>query len=664
MNADTLRFMSPSTLVTVDSPLYRPPCFPPPRDWAVSVDSEGAPLSLYGDDFWDFRAFERSATFNFKKDGISDENVFLVKQVVLLVLYHPRLFPGRIRSCVYSFGALTKIASVCDSKGVLISDVERFPAIHQEIADALQCASFKVYVNFLHRLRLQSDVLGFEVFGGRGLALLASQIKGHEKVQTPYIPPRIWAYQVKRLNECLDDFFEHEQALGSAFSWLSEAYTYNASCVKDVKYHSPFYEPHVDKKRVLFAGGFEGFSVEYGLSGLFEKWLGVPPLIYRSTRFTAYLNMVKEAALFYIMSFSLQRLNEVNSLRSDCFLIERDERLGDIAMLVGETTKTDPDDDARWVVPSTVKKAVDAASTIAKWRLKYFPGGESAPEWDSSSVPLALAGTEPWLPVKGNNRNSKNELIGQLRLGPFIDRYPLFFDPEEMAVTEEDWKIAVSMTPNIGNREGFGIGLQWPLAAHQLRRTTNVNMFASNMVSDQSLQWLMKHVSQKMTLYYGRNFTNLRLNSDAETSVIVESYKAIYRQIASVVEDSFENVRPHSKQMIPIKVVNLVEAGEEKQLTKLIAKGDIGCRRTLAGFCMKAGVCEYGGIESMAQCAGADGGGICTDAIFKRENGPALRRLKAAHEKKIESLTSESPRFNALKKEIYAIEVYLSVVNG
>ena len=133
-----------------------------------------------------------------------------------------------------------------------------------------------------------------------------------------------------------------------------------------------------------------------------------------------------------------KRLNEVNSLRSDCFLIERDERLGDIAMLVGETTKTDPDDDARWVVPSTVKKAVDAASTIAKWRLKYFPGGESAPEWDSSSVPLALAGTEPWLPVKGNNRNSKNELIGQLRLGPFIDRYPLFFDPEEMAVTEED----------------------------------------------------------------------------------------------------------------------------------------------------------------------------------------------------------------------------------
>ncbi|NLA90547.1 MAG: hypothetical protein GX843_02750 [Synergistaceae bacterium] len=568
MNADTLRFMSPSTMVTVDSPLYRPPCFPPPSDWAVSVDSEGAPLSLYSDDFWDFRAFERSATFNFKKDEISDENILLVKQAVLLVLYHPRLFPGRIRSCVYSFSALTKIAKVCDSKGVLISDVEKFPAIHQEIADALQCSFFQSYVNFLHKLRLHSNFLGFEVFGERGLAFLASQIKGHETVQTPYIPPRIWAYQVKRLNECLDDFFEHEKTLENAFSWLSEAYTHNASCVKEVKYHSPFYAPSVYKKRVLFPGGFRVFAEEYGLSELFEKWLGVPSLIFRSTRFSAYLNMVREAALFYIMSFSLQRLNEVNSLRSDCFLVERDERLGDIAMVVGETTKTDPDDDARWVVPGTVKKAVDAASIIAKWRLKYFSGDDSAPEWESGSVPLALAGTEPWLPAKGSYRNSKNELIAQLRLGPFIDRYPLFFDPEEMMVTEEDWRIAVSMTPNIGTREGFDVGLSWPLSAHQLRRTTNVNMFASNMVSDQSLQWLMKHASQKMTLYYGRNYTNLRLNSDAETSVIVESYKKIYRQLASVVVDSFENVRPHSKQMIPIKVVNLVEAGEEQKLTK------------------------------------------------------------------------------------------------
>lgn len=662
MHNEMLRFMLSSDLVKVGSPLYQPPCFPPPTDWAISVDRQGASLSKYGDNFWDFRAFERSATFNYRKDGVSERNILLVKKATFLLLYHPRLFPGRIRSCNAPFRVLIKIAIVCDRYGLMISEVERFPMIHQEIADALQCTSFKVYVNFLHKLRLYSDVLGFEIFGKRGLAFLSSQLRSHDPVQTPYIPPRIWAYQVNRLNECLDDFFEHETRLEKALSWLSSAYFYNASNVEDDIYHSPFSYPTANKNRVVFSGGFEEFSKEYGLIELFDKWLCKPDLIYRCSRFTAYLNMVRDAALFYIMNFSLQRLKEAGSLRSDCFLLEHDERLGDIAMLVGETTKTDPDDDARWIVPKRVKKAVDAASIVAKWRLKYFPTKDTNPEWESRSVPLSLAGTEPWIAFKSKNLNSENELISEHRIGEFIERNPFFFEPNQMIVTEDDWKIAVSMTPNLGNRDGFGIGLQWPLAAHQLRRTLNVNMFASHMVSDQTLQWLMKHTSQKMTLYYGRYSINLRLNSDAQTSVIVESYKAIYRQLSSVLTDSIENVRPHTKLMIPTSIVNLVEAEEEKKLTKLIAKGHIGVRRTLAGFCMKAGTCEYGGIESIVQCAGSEKKGICADAIFQRKNEPALRRLKAAHEKEIESLPKDSPRFHALKKEIYAIEVYLSVI--
>ena len=661
MNADALRFMSTSELVTVDSPLYRPPSFPPPEDWAVSLDYKGGALSRYGDDFWDFRAFERSATFNFSKDNISTENVNLIKPILHLVLYHPRLFPGKIRSCIYSFNCLTKIAKVCDSKGLLISEIQRLPAVRQEISNALQCSSYMLYIAFLHKLRLYKDLLGFEIFNDRALAFLASQKKESEKVQTPYIPPRIWTYLVKRLGECLDDYLEHQNALEKAFTRLSSAYKHNASIIGDGRYHSPFYEPHVYKRRITFSGGLQDFLVEHGLSELFEKWLGQPEKQPRIGRFASYFNMVREASFFYIMSFSLQRVSEAETLRSDCFLVERDVKLGDIAMVVGETTKTDPDSDARWVVPTSAKKAVDVATSIVRLRLKHFSGVED-PSWDDDSIPLALAGTEPWINIRGNYRNSKNEVISQVRLGPFVDRFPKFFDPEALLVTEEDWRVAVSMTPNIGNRKGFGIGAPWPLAAHQLRRTTNVNMFASNMVSDNSLQWLMKHMGRKMTLYYGRNHTNLRLNSDAETSVIIESYKAIYRQLANVVQDSIENVRPHSKEMIPAKVINLVEAGEEVKLLKLIEKGDVGCRRTLAGFCMKTGSCEYGGIESIARCTGADGGGICADAIFKRENELGLRRLKAAYEKEIESLEPETIRFTALKKEIYAIEVFLNVV--
>lgn len=663
MIVEKLRFMPLSTLVTTDSSMYQPPSFPPPDDWVVSVDMNGDALSRYGDDFWDFRAFERSATFNFKRDMISDENVLLIKKAIHLVIYHHRLFPGKIRSCVSSFSCLIKIAKVCDKKKIPISDLKRYPAIHQEVANSLQCSSYKVYINFLHRLRLHADILGFEVFSESGLAFLVSQQSSHDKIQTPYIPPRIWTYQIKRLSECLDDYLQHQEALETAFTWLSEAYKYN-SFVKDSRYHSPFSYVDIHKERITYAGGLERFLTEYGLKGLFEKWLGISPTKSRITRFSAYLNMVREASIFYIMNFSLQRISEATSLRSDCFHLERDHKLGNIAMVVGETTKTDPDDDARWVVPTTVQKAVNVASSIAALRKRNFPEENSVFTCDGSPLPLAQAPTEPWGYLKGEFCNSKNEPISQVRLGPFIERFPCFFDTDEMKVTEEDWKIAVSMTPNIGNRKGFGVGIPWPLSAHQLRRTTNVNMFASNMVSDNSLQWIMKHTSHKMTLYYGRNYTNLRLNSDVETSVIVESYKAIYRQLTNVVQDSIENVRPHSKEIIPVKLINLVEKKEEAKLMELIEKGVFGCRRTMAGFCMKAGPCEYGGIESITQCAGVDGGGICADAIFKRENEPSLRRLKATYEKNIESLDLMSPRFNSLKKEIYAIEVYLNVVNN
>jgi len=664
MNVYDLHFASSNKLVTTASPLYRPPSFPPPDDWVVSVDSEGAALSRYGDDFWDYRAFERSATFNFGKDNMAAENKLLVKQIIHLMIYHNRLFPGRIRSCAGAFGWLVTIAKVCDSKGVLMSSISRFPAIHQELADALQCARYHVIVSFLHRLRLHADILGFEMFDEKGMAFLVSQQGNRDPVQTPYIPPRIWTYQINRFSECLDDFLEHQEALEEAFGRVAEAYKHNMSALPDKpRLHSPFQAlGYYRSVRVLIPGGLEAFLAEHGLSGLFDKWMGQPKEQLKFSRLSAYLNLVREVSIFYTLSFSIQRLSEGASLRSDCLLIEHDDRLGDVAMVTGETTKTDPDCDARWVVPVSVKKAVDVAASIAKLRLKHFPSKKGALV-GGSSVPLMLAATEPWATENGDNRNSKGELVSQIRLGAFLTRFPKVLDPDVLSVTAEDWKVAVSMTPNIADKPGFGVGLPWRFAAHQLRRTTTVNMFASNLVSDASLQWLMKHLNPKMTLYYGRNYTNLRLNSDAETEVIVESYKAIYRQLASVVEDSVGNVRPHSKEMIPVSVVNLVEAKEEAKLTRLIRKGDVGCRRTLAGLCMKGGACEYGGIESIVQCAGADGGGICVDAIFKRDNEVGLIRLKAVYEKEIEALSPDMPRFGALKKEIYAIEVYLNVVN-
>jgi len=656
MNAASLRFMHPSALVTTESSLYQPPSFPPPDNWVVSVDEHGEDLSRYGDDYWHFRAFGTPG-FNFGSQQLSEANLALVKQTLFLVLYHPNLFPGRIHSCKGHFQCLVKIARICDGEDISLRELSRFPRVHPEVAQALQGSQYESYVSFLHKLRLYADLLGFEIADEQTVAFLVSRQRNWEVIQHPYIPPRIWSYQVNRLNECLDDFLKQQEALDEAFTWLSDAYQHNAGLQAPREYLTPFNEVHKYRslRRIVFEGDFKRFLAKYQLLDLFQKWLGVDKHL-NLMHFPAYLNMVRDACLLYILNFSLQRSSEVLSLRADCFLIEKDKQLGEIALLVGATTKTDPDDDARWVVPKVVEKAVNIAGTIARWRMRHGSAFLAAKE---SSPFLATPSWEPW---SGGNHGCREGRVEFLDFGAFTRRYPLVLNLQAITVTEADWKIALSLTPNLGQRTGFGIGLPWRFNSHQFRRTTNVNMFASNMVSESSLQWVMKHLNRNMTLYYGRNYTNLKLNTAAETAVIVEAYRAIYRQLVAVVEDSVEYVNPHPKETISAALINLVEAREEQKLNRLIKQQAAGCRRILLGVCMKAGSCEYGGIESVAKCAGADGGGICADVRFERRREPQLMRLKEAHEQELGTVARHSPRYSYLAKEIYAIGVYLNVV--
>jgi hypothetical protein len=302
-----------------------------------------------------------------------------------------------------------------------------------------------------------------------------------------------------------------------------------------------------------------------------------------------------------------------------------------------------------------VRKAVNVASFVARLRVRHYP---DLSEKERSNPHLMLAGNEPWKPQK-----SMGSTIGKADFSSRLYQSGVF-DSREMTVTEEDWRVACALTPDLPDRPEFGIGKVWKISPHQLRRTTSVNLFSSEMVSLPSLQWAMKHMSRDMTLYYTRNYTNLRLNSGAERAVIMERYKSIYRQMAEIVRDAERHVKPHGREMLSDKVVNLIESREEDKLLKLIKKGQVGCRKTRLGFCMKAGACGYGGIDSIAHCAGYDGKGICADARFDRKREPELRAMKESHKKELETLSADSPRSNHLKAEVYAIEVYLDAIQG
>ncbi|KGD62560.1 hypothetical protein T9A_00851 [Alcanivorax jadensis T9] len=628
-------------------------------------------MSVYGDDYWDFSAIGYYG-FNFGRHGLSCENIALIKQAMVFIIYHPRLFPGRVKSCRSYFDLLVKIGGVCDRYDIKISDLHKFPRVFSAVFDVIKSVRIKHSISQLHKLKLYERELGFSIASDGFLKLLAREVKEHEAVQHPYIPPRIWSYQVERLSEVLNDFLQHQAAIEKAFKWMHKAYVHNLKVVSPC-YQSPFSERNLYRdNRVLYKGNFDTFLHERRLFSLFDKWLepekkSVYGYSYSTQSFSKYLTFVRDASIIFILNFSLQRKKEATSLRRDCFHVEIDKYLGEVCILIGETTKTDEDSDARWVVPNTIKKAIDICTCIARLRLSVLREDIDLSREDRENPYLMFPSTEIW------SSNSSKVRSSFMRHGALVSHRALdydnvlrrglkLFDDDVIRITEEDAQMALSLTPNLYEREWFEVGKPWRFSCHQLRRTLAVNMFSSREVSVSSIQHQMKHLSRNMTLYYGRHYTNLRLNSVAEAALVLESYNNVYQRLIEVIDDEVNNVRPHGKILGFDTVIDLVDAGEEKKLMKLIRDGQVGVRRTLLGFCMKAGSCEYGGIESISKCMVGDGGGVCADAIFKRKNKDKLLRLREFHHNEIERLPPGSMRVGALKKEIYAIGVYIDAI--
>lgn len=667
-----LNFMHRSPLVINNSETFRPTSFPPPDQWPVTIDKGGKPLSLYGDDYWDMNAFGFYG-YHFGKHGLCEKNKRLLKQTLVFIMYHPKVFPGKLSSCRSYFNTALKISIFCEKHKITICELYRFPHLFTEAAKFLQCSRILDVISHIHKLNLYKDELGFTLGGSGFLKVLSQEAIITEITQHPYIPPRLWNYQVRRLDEFLGDFIKNRDALEKAYLWMCNAYAFNMAVFpkENRQYWSPFGSRNLYKsKRKIYIGCFDDFLEDYELLGLFEKWMvreqkNEAPR-YTPLQMSGYLSLVRDVAIIFILNFSMQRKSEAASLRSDCFHVEHDKHLGNICLISGETTKTDPDSDARWVVPDTVKKAIDVAAWIAKLRIKGIPPSIRIQK-DIEQNPFLLSpACELWCARQGYEISEAGyrALFSDHRRSLDYDnlyrRGANLFDEKELLITEDDARIALALTPNLHNRDWFGIGKPWRFTTHQARRTLAVDMFASPDVSVGSIQHQMKHFTRNMALYYGRNYSNIHLDSKVQKTLIAESYSSIYRRLVELAENEIENVRPHGNTSHIEKLIDLIDASEEKKLDSLIRSGEVGFRRTLLGFCMKAGPCEYGGIESISKCAGRDG--ICSDAIFARNNKTKLLKLKADYEREISKLTENDMRFYSLKQEIYAIEVYMNVI--
>lgn len=668
----------PSAYLTPSHRSYRPPSWPPPRDWVLSEDRDGNVVSQWGNPVWDLSPWVGKAIrLDFiggrrinGRERLDADNADLMRLLTTWRIWGPRAVTAATTVLTQFFNPIRRIISLCSQNGVLASDLMRFPRVLDQIPGVITASSFQQTIVELHRLWDARQQIGFCLVDEQGLKrLLEIGPKGeHEPKQTPYIPPRIWAYQVQRLRECLDDFLAHEEKVRACFEFCLDAYVRNYGSLKGALLHdrikskNPFqsFEERSSRTGGLYLGPFEPVAQRFGIRDLLKRWFKSPARGLGVPQFAGYLTMVQYAAIAYIANFTLQRIREAASLRADCLMWEMDPKFGRVPIICGETTKTDPDSDARWPTSPSVEGAISVAASIARLRVRCAAANDAVrPTQDDQQNPYLFGRAfEPW--GGGTEDWSYSILPTPIGYGNVVQLYPLLFDTERLRISAEDLKIAQMLTPSLTADERFAVGRVWPLAWHQLRRTGAVNMFASGLLSDSSIQLLLKHSSRLMSLYYGRGYAKLHVNEDVERAVVEAMYETMAHKLQAAMSDRFVSpLGPERKQAI---LVNLIGQKDFRTLVAAGRRGQTSFRENRLGCCTKRGTCSYGGIESVARCAGADGARACADALFDRSKAPDVEKDLERLNRHLARVPTDSPAHKALLAERKGLENFLNVV--
>lgn len=669
--------------ISPNSASYRPPSWPPPADWVVTEDALGNPLSRYVDDSWDFSGWAgTTAKLDFAGTGnnrrshpLSTDNQSLLKLLATWLLWGPN--GAECWSTLkLRFLFLRRIFVICENNGVLASNLMRFPRVLDQVPALFRSGEKGTILVLLDRLYRSEHDIGFALLDENGIARLANVIADAEDddvEQTAYIPPRLWTYQVTRLRECLDDFLNSKLQMEECFNFCVDAYAANCGSLEAalINFTPTSYLPFSPQQRRTgrrtgrkFYGRFEITAQRFGIDGLLQKWVQPPnrkSLDIRS--FSAYLTLVQSAAHAYIGNFTLQRKEEAAEMRADCLIWEHDPMLGRIPVIRSETTKTDPDSDARWPTSPSVEMAVEAAGVVAKLRMRCAAANPkvNCSDYDKTNPYLFHAAFEPWSAAAIEWKPySTRAQVGSYQ--SLLRRFPRLFDAEQLRITENDLKRARMFTPNLDKGGKFKVGEVWPWAYHQLRRTGGINMFASGLMSDSSIQVIMKHVTLFQTQYYGKNYSRLRFSEDFEGIVVAARYEVMAKQIQDLVEDRY--VSPLGEQRKQEITVNLVSFKNFKALVSAGKKGEVSFRETRLGGCTKKGHCDYGGIESVARCAGGDGDKPCRDAIYDRAKQSSVQRQLDDVETRLHAAQPSSPREQALQFEVQGLRNYQNALRN
>jgi len=654
---------------------YSLPVLPPPDDFPMMANPQGEPVCRYGDYKWVIGG----KPFNFGTDpsdlgpngrSLTEANGELLKRCVAWFMYGERRGVSVLTLSSYH-STLKPIFAFCSSlaKPIVASSLRRhFPTLDAALAQSIRPGMAKAAVYLLHELWQAREHLGFTLLEPEQIARLVTLIPEHERTQTQFIPPRIWSYQAGRMQSFLQDFLDHEIQFDAALQEILNAYRVNFGSLNKARgaygsKRNPFRKEMARRVRgCTYLGSFAEFAEKHGIRDVIGRWLFRPGKSWsdldsrRSVQLLSqYFNALGLVGTAYLQCFSGMRISEALSLRSNCLTVELDQLLGDIYVLSGETTKTTQDEDARWLTAPTAALAVEALSTIARWRTDVGVelGDVLLSPKDRDNPYLIQRPYEPWL--GGGSRSSCKSRPTEQRPGGYeINKYeqkaPGLFEDDAMRITADDEAYVRRFNAN-ADLEVYGEGCTWQLGSHQYRRTAAVMMGASQ-VSFEAQQYQFKHLTRNQSGYYRTGFQSLRLNRTFTHELVHTRYELVSVELGLL--NGPEYVSPISPgRKDEILRFHGVSSGDEIQ--KAVKMGHLAVKQTLFGVCTRRDSCPYGGHDNFAHCPD------CNDALLSKRKRSSVELLGKTIAVRLVDAPLGTPLRAQLERNAKAIERFMDV---
>lgn len=648
-----------------------------PTSFILSRMSNGATLSQFGDDVWDFSPYlpKCHCKLNFKSWlKHARENDFLFCQIraemkkIIFALLYIKSGKSIIKSVEQRHLVLRQFAAIAYRNGCTLTQLFSDATYIAKLNDIYAGISYhtalriKAFLTDCFVIQQQHPLMipAFSTYQPiEHLAKIVAQLRlQSNKVgsQTKLIPTRIYMALINALAEKLNEFNQHAPALKQWFQRTRQ----------DANFALMPVEFGRSKRAVSFADARDLLD----LTTLFEN-----NQIQKHANLTRYMTLIQGMAKLWIHLFTGMRDNEVNQLSYDCYqTVQSNEHL--VHVIMGYTSKLHGggNKSTYWITFEDIKFGVNAAQSIGEIYALFNPHYDFSNPCEYPLFPTRYSQKHR----HKNNRNIENETDFISNFSGAPTRTQSNFNEylnHISALLGDELRICESDLAELEAFDGFRnwreekdcqLGEYWNICTHQFRRSLAVYGARSGIIGLGALSVQYKHLTEAMTLYYRDNavFASNILASDSQKEFIQELE---YQRLVHSYAQFEEGVINSSSRLFGGAGTYLQLQKDREQLLKVfpdrdetvkrMKKGEIAYKASLFGACINPESCEKISFTAITSCLS------CAHAVF--DTASAEKMLKAVQrlQRVRDTQTPNSLLYGQMDSDIMALNKTIQKIN-